>query len=380
MRVCNPLLAVKEEESDDVLDVVEMRLRYAFARYAPAPILLVALLVFVGCGGGSESSSAGEESMEAGSIAEETSETIGETTGEATEETGGVTASSARPYAAIAASAESGSGPSDEVLVDGAEDFSDGPLKENRLLAYYGNPREGAMGVLGETDPETMMEQLKEQTAAYSAADPARPAVQTIELIASTAQRDPGEDGTFISRLPAKEIEEYATLAEENGTLLLLDVQLGRSTVADEIETLRPFLERPYVHLAIDTEYCVREGETPGVDLGGVDGAEIQGAIEALSQLVEEAGIPDKVLVIHQFESGIVTNKQLIEPTENVQVVLNADGFGPVEEKTEKYDILVGEEPIQYGGFKLFYTQDPVLLSPEQVLELDPAPVVVNYQ
>ncbi len=61
-------------------------------------------------------------------------------------------------------------------------------------------------------------------------------------------------------------------------------------------------------------------------------------------------------------------------------MVLNADGFGLAEEKTTKYDILVGDEPIQYGGFKLFYRQDKLLLSPEQVLELDPTPVVVNYQ
>jgi hypothetical protein len=61
-----------------------------------------------------------------------------------------------------------------------------------------------------------------------------------------------------------------------------------------------------------------------------------------------------------------------------VQVVLNADGFGLAEEKTTQYDLLVGEEPIQYGGFKLIYRQDEPLLSPVQVL--DPAPVVVNYQ
>jgi hypothetical protein len=111
-----------------------------------------------------------------------------------------------------------------------------------------------------------------------------------------------------------------------------------------------------------------------------VDGAEIQEAVAILDQLVEEEGIPDKMLVVHQFESGIVTNKQLIEPTENVQVVLNADGFGLVEAKTTKYDVLVAEEPIQYGGFKLFYSQDPVLISPEEVLQLDPVPVVINYQ
>jgi hypothetical protein len=54
----------------------------------------------------------------------------------------------------------------------------------------------------------------------------------------------------------------------------------------------------------------------------------------------------------------------LIEPTENVRMVLNADRFGPAEEKTTKYDTLVGDEPIQYGGFKLFYRQDKLLLSP----------------
>jgi hypothetical protein len=48
--------------------------------------------------------------------------------------------------------------------------------------------------------------------------------------------------------------------------------------------------------------------------------------------------------------------------------------------KTTKYDLLVGDEPIQYGGFKLFYRQDEPLLSPEQVLALDPASVVINYQ
>ena len=36
---------------------------------------------------------------------------------------------------------------------------------------------------------------------------------------------------------------------------MLLDVQIGYSTIAEEVETLMPYLERDYVHLAIDTEY-----------------------------------------------------------------------------------------------------------------------------
>ncbi len=38
----------------------------------------------------------------------------------------------------------------------------------------------------------------------------------------------------------------------------------------------------------------MREGEIPGVD-----GAEIQDAVEALDRLVEEASIPDKISFVH---------------------------------------------------------------------------------
>jgi len=278
--------------------------------------------------------------------------------------------------------------PVGEVLLKGKEDRSDGPLVENRMVAYYGHPSTGLMGELGRYEPERMMEKLKEQTAAYSEIDPERPAIPTIELIASVAQPTSMSDGSFLTRLDRASIEEYAKLAEKHKALLLLDVQLGRSTVMEELEVLRPFLERPYVHLAIDTEYSVEEGEIPGQDLGEVAGPEIQQAVEELDRMVEEEGIPDKVLMVHQFESGIVTQKDAIKPTDNVQVVLHADGFGGPAAKLAKYDLLVRDEPIQYGGFKLFYPlddpslpgQDIPLLEPEEVLALDPAPAVVTYQ
>ena len=270
--------------------------------------------------------------------------------------------------------------PLGQTLMAGENDTSNGPLKGNRLVAYYGTPLSSQMGVLGEYGKQEMMQKLKAQTRAYSAADPAHPAIPTIEFIASTAQRDPGADGLYIGRTSPKVIEEYAKLAEQNHALLMLDVQLGRDSVMNEVKALEPFLKRPYVHLAIDTEYHVGPGQVPGVDLGHVDGSEIEPAIQYLDNLVKQNNLPDKILLVHQFQSGIVTNKQLIRPTNNVQVVLNADGFGKTVDKYAKYRILVRDEPLQYGGFKLFYTQDTPLLSPEQVVKLDPAPAVIEYQ
>lgn len=326
-------------------------------------------------GGSPETPSSNNEETTVESAVENTNgETAAETSNEAATDED---AEPPKPYAAIPPPPEAGQPPPPTTaFVEGAEDLSDGPLQENRMVAYYGTPQSAFVGVLGESDPQTMMAQLKEQAAVYSAADPSRPAIPTVELIASIAQSEPGPYGTYLSRMPPETIEQYARLAQENRALLLLDVQIGSSTLADEVNTLVPFLERPYVHLAIDTEYAV----AAGVGLGGVSGYQIQEAVEFLDRLVEERNLPDKVVVVHQFASGTVFDKEAIKPTENVQVVLHADGFGSPQNKFSKYEQLVAGEPIQYGGFKLFYTQDVPLLSPQQVLDQDPAPVVISYQ
>ena len=270
--------------------------------------------------------------------------------------------------------------PVGRTLHAGEKDPSGGPLEDHRLVMYYGTPLSDQMGILGEYPPKEMMRRLEKQARAYSKADPKHPAIPTIELIASTAQRDPGPDGLYVSRLDPKVIRRYADLAKRNGALLMLDVQLGRDTVMDEVRALEPFLKLPYVELAIDTEYHVGPGEVPGQDLGSVDGSEVQQAVRYLDRLVEQKHLPDKVVLVHQFQAGVVTNVGLVKPTKHVEVVLNADGFGVPKDKLAKYRLLVRNQPVQYGGFKLFYGQDRPLLTPEEVVRMDPAPAVVNYQ
>ena len=270
--------------------------------------------------------------------------------------------------------------PLGQTLEQGKADHTNGPLKNNRLVAFYGTPKSEDMGILGEDPPEEMMKKLKAQTAAYSKADPDRPAVPMIELIATIAQRTPGPDNLYVSK-PSKEvIEEYAKLAKENDALLLLDIQLGQANVMDELKEIEPYLKLPFVHLAIDTEYSVEEGEIPGEDLGEVDGADVQEAVEYVDKMVVENNLPDKMVLVHQFGNGIVKNKDQIKPTKHVEVPLNYDGFGDSADKMSAYGKLVRDQPIQYGGFKLFYKNDEPLLTPEEVLKLDPAPAIINYQ
>jgi hypothetical protein len=341
-------------------------------------VLLISLFALAGCG---------QDVGSAGRTSESEQATRGSTSSNATrnpEET--ATGTEARDEGTAASVSGGGmdrepeSRPPD-TLVAGAEDRTGGPLVEHRLVSYYGHPFSEAMGVLGQLEPEAMVEELKEQAKAYTKIDPDLPATPTIELIASVAQSSPGPDGLYLNRTPTDVIEEYAKVAEESGCLLLLDIQIGHSTIADEVEVLMPFLERDYVHLAIDTEYDMAPGAIPGEQIGSSSGEEIMDAARTLSELVEEKDLPPKVLVIHQFAYSMITNKHAIEPVPNVQIVLHADGFGTPDQKIQKYNALVRDQPIQYGGFKLFYEQDAPMLSPEQVLEvLEPNPAVVSYQ
>jgi hypothetical protein len=270
--------------------------------------------------------------------------------------------------------------PLGETLADGVKDPSDGPLKNHRLVTYYGTPQSENMGILGTMEPEEFMKKLKEQTQAYSDADPDCPAVPTIELITTMAQNEPGPDGDYVRMTSEENIETYVELAEKHDALVILDIQLGTDTVMNQVKMVEKWLKHPQVHLAIDTEFHVAEGEKPGEDLGQVDGRKIQEAVEYVSELTEKNNLPDKLVLVHQFTGHVLTHKDAIKPTDNVEVAINFDGWGPAADKQALYGKYIRDEPNQYGGFKIFYDKDVPVLTPEEVLKMDPSPAIVNYQ
>jgi hypothetical protein len=256
----------------------------------------------------------------------------------------------------------------------------DGLLPEYRILTFYGFPGNENMGILGEYDTQRLLELLREQAAEYEAADPSRPVLLAMEVIASVAQREPQADGSFLLDTPSALLDEYAEFCEANGILLFLDVQIGRRTVQAEVEGLRAWLEKPFVHLALDPEFAMREGEIPGEHIGQVDASDIAFTQQYLADLSEEVGIPPKVLIVHQFHYTMIENKDQVEPVAGVQLVIDADGWGTPAEKKATYDVVIGQQPIEFHGVKLFYQQDVPLMTPEEVLDLDPTPDLIIYQ
>lgn len=253
-------------------------------------------------------------------------------------------------------------------------------LPSHRIVAYYGNPLSPAMGIMGELPDNQMLDRLQQQADAYAKADPKTPVQPALELVAVVAQAGPGPDGLYRARMAPDLIEQVAKLAESRHYLLILDVQIGRGSVASEVQALLPYLSRPYVHLALDPEFAMGPNEVPGQVFGSMDAAEINGAITTLSDLVKAKKLPPKVLIVHRFIEEMVTHYQQIHPDPRVEVVMDMDGFGTPDAKISKYNTYVRDQRVEYSGIKLFYKQDTPLMTPAQVLGLDPVPNVVIYQ
>jgi len=253
-------------------------------------------------------------------------------------------------------------------------------LPQYRLLLFYGFPGNANMGILGEYDMQRVVELLREQAAGYEQADPSRPVKIAFEVIASVAQQEPQPDGSYLLDAPSELIDQYAEFTAANDMLLFLDVQIGRRTVAAEVEGLRRWLEQPQVHLALDPEFAMRPGETPGVHIGQVDASDVTWTQQYLAQLSSGLGIPPKVLIVHQFQYSMIENKDKIAPVQGVQLVIDMDGWGAPDLKRTTYDAVIPQQPIEFNGVKLFYKQDVPLMTPEEVLDLSPVPDLIIYQ
>jgi hypothetical protein len=279
-------------------------------------------------------------------------------------------------------------------------------LPGHRIVAYYGNPLSKRMGILGALPPDEMLKKLERTAELWQKADSTTKVLPALHLIATVAQGSPGPGEKYRLRMTDSLIERVAGWAESRGWIMFVDVQIGHSTVADELLRLTPFLQRPYVHLALDPEFAMKNGGVPGKRIGTLDASDINHAIRLLADIVEKHKLPPKVLVVHRFTQRMLTNYRDIKLDPRVQVVIHMDGFGTPRLKEDAYRFFIIPEPVHFTGFKLFYKNDRStrarssgfvpscpgsvyetvgcgddgLMTPEMVLELYPEPVYIQYQ
>ncbi|MFA5745215.1 MAG: hypothetical protein WC887_03315 [Candidatus Paceibacterota bacterium] len=258
-------------------------------------------------------------------------------------------------------------------------------LPFKRVVAYYGNFYSTKMGVLGEYPDDQMLRMLASTTAKWTAADPTTPAVPAIHYIATVAQGSAGKEGKYILRMPDEQIDHALELASQINGIVFLDIQVALSTLQYELPQLEKYLKMPQVHLAIDPEFSMKFGDKPGSVIGTFDAVDINYAAQYLAGLVRDNNLPPKILVIHRFTQKMVTNYKNIQPLPEVQIVMDMDGWGSQAKKKGTYTHVIYPEPVQFTGIKLFYKNDlkppsTGLLTTDEVLNLTPAPIYIQYQ
>ena len=258
-------------------------------------------------------------------------------------------------------------------------------LPFNRIVAYYGNFYSKGMGVLGQYPPEEALSRLKAEVAKWQAADPSTPVIPAIDYIAITAQGSAGKDGKYRARMADSQIDKAIDLASQVNGIVILDIQVGLSNLQAELPIYEKYLKMPQVHLAIDPEFAMHNGQKPGGYIGSFDATDVNYAANYLAKLVKDNNLPPKILVVHRFTEDMVTNYKKITPLPEVQIVMDMDGWGIQARKLNTYRQVIQLEPVQFTGFKLFYKNDyrekgSSMLTDSQILNLQPRPSFIQYQ
>ena len=258
-------------------------------------------------------------------------------------------------------------------------------LPFKRIIAYYGNLYSKQMGILGELPEDQMLKKLQGEVKSWQEADTTVEVIPALHYIAITAQQAPGSAGKYRLRMPFKEIDKVLKMAEKINALVFIDIQVGLSTIQNELPEFEKYLKMPHVHFGIDPEFSMKTGHAPGKVVGTYDAADINYATEYLAKLVKENNLPPKILVVHRFTQAMVTNHKQIKLRPEVQIVMDMDGWGHQARKINTYRRFVYGEPVQFTGFKIFYKNDlkeknSHIMTPKEVLSLKPQPIYIQYQ
>jgi hypothetical protein len=249
-----------------------------------------------------------------------------------------------------------------------------------RIVALYGNPTTPALGVMGEQGPEEAVVRARAVAEPYGA--DGIEVLPAFEIIATVASAKPTADGDYSWEMSIDEMLPWVEMAGEAGLYVTLDLQPGRTDFLTQAKRYEELLLMPHVGLALDPEWRLKPDQVHLRQIGSVDASEVNLVIEWLAGVVREHHLPQKLLILHQFQFSMISNRELIDTPPELAVMIHADGQGPIHSKYDTYRALTGAPDAGrwWWGWKNFYDEDSPTPTPEQVLDLDPVPVYVSYQ
>jgi hypothetical protein len=113
------------------------------------------------------------------------------------------------------------------------------------------------------------------------------------------------------------------------GLYVMLDLQPGRADFLTQARRYEPLLAQPHVGLALDPEWRLRPDQRHREQIGSVPVEEINSVITWFADLTRDRGLPQKLLMIHQFRTSMIVGRDRLDTSrDELCVLIHADGFG----------------------------------------------------
>ncbi len=254
-------------------------------------------------------------------------------------------------------------------------------LLNNDIFALYGKPGAYTMGILGQYSLDKIEEVMNGFVALYDSANGQRGIIPAFYIIYGTCW--PGGEIGILSETVTR---EYIDFAAKRGWLVFLDHQIGRYSVESAVEKLLPWLKYDNVHLALDPEWHT---DKPMREIGSVTADELNKAQQMMQDYIIKNNLPNRrMLIVHQFKPMMIRNRDAVRSDfELVKLIHCADGFGAPHVKKSTYASNAQAKNMPLKSFKLFLKPtiegagyDNPLMTPEEVLSLNPRPYLIMYQ
>ncbi|MGY1681175.1 hypothetical protein [Geodermatophilus sp. SYSU D01176] len=250
------------------------------------------------------------------------------------------------------------------------------------LVALYGSPGTGALGVLGEQDLPASIERARAHAAPYEPLVQEATVVPAFEVIATVASSVAGPDGNYSTELPVEDLRPWVEAAGEAGLYVVIDLQPGRTDFLTQAEQYRSLLELPHVGLALDPEWRLGPNEVHLTQIGSVSIDEVNRVVTWLADLTRANDLPQKLLLLHQFRVDMIPDRDRLDTSrDELALMVHADGQGGQGDKQATWRTLRQTEPDEVAwGWKNFYDEDVPMLTPEETVAVEPRPDLISYQ
>ena len=250
-----------------------------------------------------------------------------------------------------------------------------------RMVALYGSPGSPSLGPLGRQDLNATIARVKGIAAQYQRVSREK-VVPAFEIIVTVASASPGDGGAYTSMIDPAEVRPWVEAAGRAGVYVTLDLQPGRMDFLTQAKRYADLLAMPHVGLALDPEWRLKPDQVHLTQIGSVSAGEVNTTSEWLARLTRERRLPQKLFVLHEFDTDMLANRgQIVTTHPELQTVIHADGHGIPSVKMDTWNrILVDLPPNVAMGWKNFYTEDTPMLTPAQTMKVKPTPFFVSFQ